>query len=116
MQNSIIYKIAPRTLWHTAKNEGVFTGAPIDLTDGFIHFSTAAQVRATAAKHFAGQDNLLLLSVDAAQLGDDLRYETSRGGDLFPHLYSTMPLAAVIRIDPLPLDGHGQHIFPELAE
>ncbi|GJD55876.1 DUF952 domain-containing protein [Methylobacterium dankookense] len=108
----LIYKICPRDLWREAESLGRFTGAPVDRADGFIHFSTAAQVRETAARHFAGQDDLVLVAVDAAALGEALRYEPSRGGDLFPHLYAEMPLAAVRRISDLPLDADGTHLFP----
>lgn len=75
----LIYKICPRALWREAEAAGQFTGAPIDRQDGFIHFSTAAQVAETAARHFAGQDDLLLVAVEAEALGDGLRYEPSRG-------------------------------------
>jgi uncharacterized protein (DUF952 family) len=91
----LIYKISPEPLWRAAEAAGAFRGAPIDLEDGYIHFSTAAQVRETAAKHFAGEANLLLVAVDADALGDALRYEPSRGGDLFPHLYAPLDPAAV---------------------
>ena len=110
----IIYKICPEVLWRAAENAGRFDGAPVDLADGFIHFSTAAQVEETAAKHFAGQANLLLVSVDAARLGASLRYEPSRGGALFPHLYAPLELAAVLRVDELPLGPDGRHVFPAL--
>lgn len=113
MTNTIIYKIVPRPLWQQADIDCVFNGAPIDLADGFIHFSTAEQVHETAAKHFAGQADLLLVAIDAAQLGEALRYEVSRGGALFPHLYEPLQLSAVIRVDPLPLNDDGNHIFPE---
>lgn len=109
-----IYKICPEPLWREAERTGRFDGAPVDLTDGFVHFSTAAQVEETAAKHFAGQSNLLLVSVDEALLGANLRYEASRGGALFPHLYAPLDLAAVLRIEPLPLGLDGRHIFPAL--
>lgn len=108
-----IYKIVPRQMWHDAQQKGVFDGAPVDHADGFIHFSTAAQVRETARKHFAGQHDLLLVSIDGQKLGPALIYEPSRGGDLFPHLYGPLPLSAVIAIDDLPLDQAGHHIFPE---
>jgi uncharacterized protein (DUF952 family) len=108
----IIYKICPEALWREAEKAGRFDGAPIDLADGYIHFSTGAQVRETAARHFAGQGDLLLLAVDAGALGVDLRWEPSRGGDLFPHLYGALPLAAVRRVDPLPLAPDGTHDFP----
>lgn len=111
---SIIYKIVPATLWQDARDSGEFKGAAIDLTDGFIHFSTAEQARETAARHFAGQDGLLLIAVDGGKLGDKLIYETSRGGALFPHLYAPLSLTAVVWEKPLPLDSDGNHIFPEL--
>lgn len=114
MTKTTIYKIATRDLWAQAEKAGNFTGAPVDITDGYIHFSTSEQVRETAAKHFAGQTDLLLVSVDAGALGDALIYEPSRGGALFPHLYSVMPLSVVIKVEPLPLDENGLHIFPEL--
>lgn len=109
---ALIYKICPRGLWQAAEAAGVFTGAPVDQADGFIHFSTASQAAETAARHFAGQADLLLVAVEAAALGDALRYEPSRGGDLFPHLYGPLPLAAVRAVDPLPLGAEGRHVFP----
>ena len=112
---TVIYKIAPVVLWREAERAGAFAGAPIDERDGFIHLSTAAQVRETAAKHFGGQDNLMLIAVDADALGADLRYEPSRGGNLFPHLYGALPLAAVRWVKPLPLGPDGRHVFPELS-
>lgn len=111
---AVIFKIAPESLWREAEARGLFEGAPVDLADGFIHFSTAAQLRETAAKHFAGQDDLLLIAVDGGALGPALKYEPSRGGDLFPHLYGPLPLDSVTSVHPLPLDAHGQHVFPEL--
>ena len=85
-----IYKILPRELWEAAVAIGFFNGSPVDLADGFIHFSTAAQVRDTAAKHFAGVSDLLLVAVPAAAMLDAIRWEPSRGGDLFPHLYRAL--------------------------
>ena len=111
---SLVYKICPEPLWRDAETAGVFRGAPIDLQDGYIHFSTADQVRETAAKHFAGQDDLVLVAIDADALGDALRYEPSRGGDLFPHLYAPLDLKAVRWVQPLPLEADGQHRFPDL--
>ncbi|MCJ2137849.1 DUF952 domain-containing protein [Methylobacterium sp. J-026] len=108
----LVYKICPRGLWREAEAAGRFTGAPIDRQDGFIHFSTAAQVAETAARHFAGQADLLLIAVEADTLGAALRFEPSRGGDLFPHLYGALPLEAVISAEPLPLDADGRHVFP----
>lgn len=109
-----IYKICPDTLWREAQRLGVFTGAPVDLNDGFIHFSTADQVRETAAKHFAGQGGLVLVAVDASRLGPSLKYEISRGGALFPHLYDTLDPADVLWVKPLLLDAEGNHDFPPL--
>jgi uncharacterized protein (DUF952 family) len=108
----LIYKICPRALWREAEAAGHFAGAPVDRADGFIHFSTAAQVRETAARHFTGQADLLLVSVEADALGADLRYEPSRGGDLFPHLYRDLALDAVRAVDDLPLGSDGRHRFP----
>lgn len=108
-----IYKIVPESLWRAARQEGAFEGAAIDIEDGYIHFSTAAQVRETAARHFAGKGDLLLIAVDGAALGAALRYEPSRGGDLFPHLYAILPMEAVLWERPLPLRSDGAHVFPE---
>jgi uncharacterized protein (DUF952 family) len=107
-----LYKICPADDWHAAEAAGIFHGAPIDLADGFIHFSTAGQVAETAAKHFDGMTNLLLIAVDGAQLGPTLKWEPSRGGALFPHLYGPLDLAAVVSVRPLPLGSAGQHRFP----
>ena len=109
-----IYKICDSALWRQAEQTGVFTGAPVDHADGFIHFSTAGQVAETAARHFAGKDDLLLVAVDAAALGSALRYEASRGGQLFPHLYGSLPLSAVRWVKPLRLGADGHHVFPDL--
>ena len=113
--SQIIYKIAPEALWREAEQNGRFTGAPIDIADGFIHFSTARQVRETAARHFSGQTDLLLIAIDGAKLGDALKYEVSRGGALFPHLYAALDLDAVLWVKALPL-GAGGHEFPALEE
>lgn len=110
-----IYKITPRTAWLDAQAAGRFTGAPVDLADGYIHFSTEDQVRETAARHFAGQRDLLLVAVDVAALGEALKWEPSRGGALFPHLYADMPMAAVRWARPLPLGPDGAHLFPDLT-
>jgi uncharacterized protein (DUF952 family) len=109
----LIYKILPAALWEKAQREGIFRGAPVDLADGYIHFSTAGQVAETAAKHFGGQTDLVLLALDSAQF-DDLKWEPSRGGALFPHLYAGFEPAAVLWAKPLPWRG-GQHVFPDLA-
>jgi uncharacterized protein (DUF952 family) len=112
----MVYKIVPETLWQQARQSGVFNGAAIDLTDGFIHFSTASQARETAARHFAGKDGLLLVAVDAEVLGEKLVFEPSRGGDLFPHLYTPLQLSAVLWEKPLPIGPDGAHVFPEMPE
>ena len=110
----IIYKICPTLLWREAEEVGFFAGALIDIQDGYLHFSTAQQVRETAARHFSGQSDLLLIAIDADSLGAALRYEPSRGGALFPHLYAPLSLSAVLWVKPLPLGADGQHIFPDL--
>ncbi|MDO8878987.1 MAG: DUF952 domain-containing protein [Pseudolabrys sp.] len=110
-----IYKICPQSLWREAEKAGVFRGAPVDAQDGFIHFSTAAQAIETAARHFAGQDELLLVEVESTRLGKPLTWEVSRGGALFPHLYGDLDLAAVTKVMPLPLGENGQHVFPPLS-
>ena len=109
---SIIYKICPEPLWREAESAGRFDGAPIDLADGYIHFSGADQVQETAAKHFSGQAGLLLVAVDAGKLGEALKWEVSRGGALFPHLYEALDLSAVLWVKPLPLGADGGHVFP----
>jgi uncharacterized protein (DUF952 family) len=111
----IIYKICETASWQAAARDGVYRGAALDQRDGFIHFSTAAQAGETAAKHFAGVSGLTLVAVDAAALGEALKWEPSRGGDLFPHLYGTLPLAAVRWAKPLPCGPDGRHVFPELT-
>ncbi len=111
--SEIVYKICPRAAWEQAEQAGVYQGAPIDLEDGFIHLSAAYQLAETAAKHFAGQDDLVLVAVDARQLGSALRWEPSRGGDLFPHLYGPLDTRTVDAVTPLPLESDGRHVFPE---
>ncbi|NTG49743.1 DUF952 domain-containing protein [Agrobacterium rhizogenes] len=112
----VVYKIVPDTLWQQARQTGVFHGASIDLTDGFIHLSTAKQSKETAARYFAGQEGLLLVAIDGDALGDRLVFEPSRGGALFPHLYAPLPLSAVLWAKPLPLGPDGAHVFPEISE
>jgi uncharacterized protein (DUF952 family) len=109
----VAYKLCPAALWREAEEQGVFTGAPVDLADGFIHLSTAGQVRETARRHFAGRGDLLLITVDLKQLGATVRFEPSRGGDLFPHVYGLLPLSAAIAVAALPLGADGVHIFPD---
>lgn len=110
---TLVYKICPRALWREAEAAGRFTGAPVDHADGFIHFSTAAQVAETAARHFAGVDDLLLVTVEAEALGEALRFEPSRDGALFPHLYGDLALSAVRAISDLHLGPDGRHVFPD---
>jgi uncharacterized protein (DUF952 family) len=110
-----IYKICEAGLWREAERVGVFRGAPVDLQDGYIHFSTAGQAAETAARHFAGAAGLVLIAVDADQLGAALRWEPARGGALFPHLHGALGLDAVLWVKPLPLGPDGRHLFPELA-
>lgn len=107
-----IYKILRTEEWDALQADGSTTGAPIDVADGYVHFSTAAQARETAAKHFAGAEGLWLLALEADALGGTLKWEPSRGGDLFPHLYAPLRLADVIWAKPLPLEGDA-HAFPE---
>ena len=109
-----IYKICERGLWQKAETEGAFRGSPDDTRDGFIHFSTADQLAETAAKHFAGQPDLLLAAVDAERLGPQLKWEPSRGGALFPHLYAPLPLGAVRWVRPLPDESDGHRALPKL--
>jgi len=108
----LVYKIFRRAEWDHLAETGRSQGAPIDLADGFIHLSTAAQVVETAAKHFAGQSDLVLVAVDTDALGPDLKWDPSRGGALFPHLYRDMTMADVVWDKSLPL-GVAGHIFPE---
>lgn len=110
-----IYKIMGHAEWAAAEIAGVYDGSEHDRRDGFIHFSTGAQAAETAAKHFAGRDDLLLLTIDAAPLGEALKWEPSRGGALFPHLYAALPLSAVAEVRELPLGADGTHSFPPLA-
>ena len=107
-----IYHMCTRAEWQAAEAEGLYPGSSQDAADGFIHFSARDQVAVSAAKHRAGQDGLVLLSVDAGALGDALKWEPSRGGALFPHLYVPLPVAAVTKVDDLPLGADGHHVFP----
>lgn len=111
---TLIYKISTTQLWQAAEAAGAFTGAPVDVADGYIHFSTAAQVRETARRHFAGQGDLVIAAIDSDRLpADALRHEPSRGGQLFPHLYAPLSLDAVVWVKPLPLGPDGVHVFPD---
>jgi uncharacterized protein (DUF952 family) len=108
----LVYKILRDAEWREFEVAGETAGTPVDLADGFIHLSAADQVAGTAAKHFAGEDGLVLLECDADALGPELRWEPSRGGALFPHLYRNLTRADVIEILPLPC-GRGGHLLPE---
>lgn len=114
MPFATLYKIVPRALWREAEVTGRFTGAPVDVADGFIHFSDATTVAETAARHFAGLDDLLLVAVDAVATGAALVWEPSRGGALFPHLYGPLDLAHVLWVRALPLGADGRHAFGDL--
>ncbi len=108
---TLIFKIVASGEWLAAKSAGAFAGAAVDRADGYIHFSTAAQAPETAAKWFAGRKDLTLVAVDAEALGADLKWEPSRGGALFPHLYAPLPMSAVLWSRPLPLGPDGRHDF-----
>lgn len=108
----LIYKILTSGQWADLQEAGETVGAPVDVADGFVHFSTAAQVRETAAKHFTGQDGLWLLALESETLGEALKWEPSRGGALFPHLYGPLRLSDVLWSSPLPLVPGG-HRFPD---
>lgn len=110
----IVYKIVSQAHWAGFEATGVFSGATIDLVDGYIHLSTGSQVRETAAKHFAGQNDLILVAVAGDKLGDALKFEVSRGNDLFPHFYGQLQLKHVLWSKPLVLDVFGKHVFPEI--
>jgi uncharacterized protein (DUF952 family) len=110
----VVYKIVATEEWAKAQAAGVFTGAAIDRADSFIHFSTAEQAPETASKWFAGRGDLTVVAIDADALGDALRWEPSRGGALFPHLYGPLPMSAVVWSRPLPLGADGRHAFGSL--
>ena len=107
----LIYKIFRSPEWVDLRAQGTSRGAPVDLADGYVHFSTAAQAPETAARHFAGEDGLMLLAVETDRLGEALKWEPSRGGALFPHLYRDLRLSDVAWAQPLPLVS-GAHRFP----
>lgn len=110
-----IYKICEQSAWRLAERAGTYRGSAVDARDGFIHFSTGAQLAGTMAKHFSGQRELLLVAVDAEALGPALKWEPSRGGDLFPHLYAALSLSAVRWTKPLPDEVGGRRAVPELT-
>jgi uncharacterized protein (DUF952 family) len=108
----LVYKILRRPEWDAFRANGQTLGAPVDLADGYVHLSTAAQVTGTAAKHFAGESDLVLVALESEALGEALRWEASRGGELFPHLYRPLRASDVVWDKSLPLGAAG-HIFPE---
>lgn len=111
----IIYKICDASAWREARAHGLYAGSEHDRRAGFIHLSTAAQLAATLAKHYAGRRDLVLLAVDGRALGSGLRCEPARNGELFPHLYGPLPTGAVLREHALPLGCDGRHVIPDLA-
>jgi len=110
-----IYKICPAASWSSAESDGVFKGLKNDIEDGFIHFSTGMQLAETASRHFSGQKDLVVVAVDGERLGVALKWEPARLGDLFPHLFGPLDLAAVLWVDKLPLGTDGRHRFPVRA-
>lgn len=111
----LVYKILGVEEWRAAEIGGAFFGSEVDRRDGFIHFSDASQSAETAAKWFAGRADLVLVAIDADRLGANLKWERSRGGQLFPHLYAPLPLKSVVWMRPLPLGPDGAHAFPDLT-
>ncbi len=111
-QPATAYKVLTAAQMAALEADGIFAGAPVDLADGYIHLSTAAQLDETVAKHFAGQDDLHVAAVDLAVLGDAIQWEPSRGGALFPHIYAALPLSAVIAYGPLKRDDDGRVRLP----
>lgn len=111
-----IYHVCRRTEWQYAQTTGVYGGSSQDVADGFIHFSGPGQLKASVAKHRAGQDHLVLIAADPQLLIEGLRWEPSRGGQLFPHLYGPLPLSAVKWVADLPLGPDGTHVFPAIED
>ena len=116
MTSKTIYKICSKEEWEISCSTGCFEGAAIDLIDGYIHFSTAAQVRQTARLHFKEHEGLVLVAVEAKRLGGNLKWEAARGGELFPHLYDTLDVSAATTVTELPVAEDGTHVFPPLQE
>ena len=108
----LIYKIADEPSWRQAEAAGLYHGSADDARDGFVHFSTAVQARETAAKHFSGRADLVIAAIASGMLGNALKWEPSRGGALFPHLYGVLPMRAVVWCKPLPLGADGLHAMP----
>jgi uncharacterized protein (DUF952 family) len=112
MSDALIFHLCRRAEWEAAQAAGLYRGSPQDAADGFIHFSTRSQIVESAAKHRGGEDDLVLVEVDATRLGDTLRWETSRGDQRFPHLYGPLPLSAVVRAATVRLGPDRRHVFP----
>jgi uncharacterized protein (DUF952 family) len=110
----MIYHMCPAETWQAAVRAGEYRGTADDLRDGFIHFSTAEQIAESARRHRAGQSGLVLIALESARLGERLKWETSRGGALFPHVYGPLDPAEVASVAPLPLGPDGEHVFPPL--
>ncbi len=106
------YKVLTRAQWTAFREDGTFTGAPVDIADGYIHLSARDQVMETVARHFAGQDDLVLAMIDLPALGGAVKWEASRGGALFPHVYGPIPMSAVTTKATLRLGPDGRHVFP----
>ena len=113
MQTMTAFKILTADQWVSFEAAGTFAGAPVDIADGYIHLSTAEQLEETLAKHFAEQENLTIVEIDLMALGHTVRWETSRGGQLFPHLYSALEATAATAVIALPLGGNGVPLIPE---
>ena len=109
----IVFKIVSAADWKHAEQKGSYTGSADDRRDGFIHLSSAAQTRGTVARHFSAREDLVIVAVSAPALGETLRWELSRDGEPFPHVYGELPLASVLWVQPLPLGRDGRHHFPE---
>lgn len=112
IMTELIYKISDEPTWRAAQKAGEFIGSELDIADGFIHLSTAETVKQTAALYYAGVEGLLLIAVDASKAEGELKWEASRNGELFPHLYGPLPMAACIWAEPITLGEDGNHIFP----
>jgi uncharacterized protein (DUF952 family) len=110
----LLYKICKRSDWQEAERSGSYSGSEDDRRDGFIHLSSAAQLIATAAKHFRGKDGLVIVAVDGDRIAGRVKWEPSRGGDLFPHLYAPLDPAEAAWVRDLPLGPGGEHVMPEL--
>ena len=111
---SLVYKLIDRPAWEAAVRDGVFTGSAVDLADGFIHLSSAHQAQETARRYFSGQSDLLLVAIETDGLGDSLRWEPSRGGDLFPHIYGPLPTSTAAWSRPVPIGADGTPMLGDL--